>query len=384
MARSFCFAVLVWAAFLSPRAQAQSPIGQPMGRSTTAPKDAGKATDDDADGARQAAPDETERPRQTPPAPDPSTAPQGSRPKRAVPPADPQPEQTGWSNTTSALTQYAVGTACSWAFCGTTGPLGGAIAAVVFWIPYVGLVSSVAVLAIFGCGAIACAPPLGASLGVWTAEAFGHKRGTWAWPVLAFYGAELADVVVMAVGTAAGALITMPFFASIVNTASFDLFNPGSWINPINTFAWPALIGGGLVSGVAFSAGLVGAILLPSLASTLTYQYTSEERAPDDTGFRMPGLFSPNGVTEQERAEKAREEQRRIDAKERARKKRIHEQKKKKYEQKMRERRWREEQERKKRIDEQKQQQREREPRKGDPLTPAGLTLTASFGPVPF
>ncbi len=252
----------------------------------------------------QTAPDEEafvqELPPQGAPPPGPAdpvepAAPAPAPPAAAPDPAGPPPPAPGPDDTVHAFLdnwtafamQYGTGVAASFVCCGGSGIVGAVVGAVLFVIPG-GVIWSTLWLSATGCPSALLAPAGGVSLGVWLREWWGGQRSAWGWSLLAAYATEVAAIAVLAVGTFAGALLTTPFFSSIID---FSQSNP---LNPPAQWNWTSLAGGGALAIGAFSVGLVAAILAPSLSAATVYTVLGEDKAADDVGFRVPGVFSSN------------------------------------------------------------------------------------------
>lgn len=237
------------------------------------------------------------------------------------------------------------------------------ISLAVFWIPYVGLISSLVVLALpscLGCGGFVVAPLVGSGLGVLWPEWLGTTRGAMAWPVLSSYATEAFSLSVISVGVIVLGGFSTVFAFSTLNPA-FSFTNPTSgepvfqdWQN------WNySSLGIGAVAGFALVlGGVVMAVVTPALASVLSYGVLADEKEPDDTTFRIPGIFSANGITPEER-EAARLEQDQEDL-ERQEKLRIQDKKQDEWKRKQRER--------------EREQEKKKGPKPGEPL-PVSLPI---------
>jgi hypothetical protein len=189
------------------------------------------------------------------------------------------------------------------------------ISAVIFWIPYVGLISSLVVLAAptcLGCAGFAISPLVGSGLGVLWPEWLGGTRGTLGWPILASYGVEAFSLSIMSIGVVVLAGFSTVFIFSTLNPA-FSFANPTSGEPVFQDWRLWDFNSLGIGSAAAFAlllGGVVTAVLAPAIASVLTYDLSADQKQPDDTGFRIPGVFSANGISPEEREENRLEQER--------------------------------------------------------------------------
>jgi hypothetical protein len=260
---------------------------------------------------------------------------------------------TGWMH-------YGTQTATSCACCGCPGVFGMVaipISAVIFWIPYVGLISSLVVLAapsLLGCAGFAIAPLVGSGLGVLWSEWLGETRGAMAWPVLASYATEAFSAAIMSVGVIVLGGFSTVFVFSTLNPA-FSLSNPTSGEPVFQDWRLWNFNSLGIGSAASFAlllGGVVTAVLAPAVASVLTYDLSADVKEPDDTGFRFPGIFSANGISPEEREQNRLETER--DALEREEKLRIQDKKQEEWKLKQKER--------------EKERQKKKGPKAGEPL----------------
>jgi len=298
---------------------------------------------------------------------EPSTPPgaQSTTPPTTTPGPLPPPDEASTEWPTEWM-HYGTQTATSCACCGCPGAfsmLAIPISLIVFWIPYVGLISSLVVLALpscLGCGGFIIAPLVGSGLGVLWPEWLGTTRGPMAWPVLSSYATEAFSLSVISVGVIVLAGFSTVFAFSTLNPA-FSFSNPTSG-EPVfqNWENWNySSLGIGAVAGFALVlGGVIMAVVTPALASVLSYGALSDEKEPDDTGFRFPGMFSGNGITPEER-EAARLDQDQEDL-ERQEKLRIQDKKQEEWKRKQRER--------------EREQEKKKGPKPGEPL-PVSLPI---------
>lgn len=214
-----------------------------------------------------------------------------------TPPEKDPTEHVYLSPTSAAVLQMGTSSTIALLCCGGAGVVSGVIAAVLFVLPG-GILWSSLFLALAGCPSAVCSPAVGTVSGVTLRDWWGPERGTIAWPVIVAYAGEfLIAVPVLLFGTIAGALLTAPFFTSLI-----DFEGPTAPFARQEDLAWGSLGAGSALAIGAFTTGLVLAVLLPSAAATVTYGLGAESKGSEDTGFRWPGIFSPSRA-ESERLE---------------------------------------------------------------------------------